>query len=156
MGSLFSTINSYILQLCQKHCHSHWYIPRSTSYSDTTKHYYNAATLLKNSKLFFWKCAVKNSEIYRKDLLIELILSRLKAYKLQPSVIAVFKIQEIHKDQLRISCSKQLFRKPQEGLQVYFNPIQDGLFRGCSRLICHIYHTTMKLGTVIPYLKQIQ
>ena len=43
-----------------------------------------------------------------------------------------------------------------------FNPIQDGLFRGCSGIrggggkrpalpkICNIYPTMMKLGTVIP------
>ena len=43
-----------------------------------------------------------------------------------------------------------------------FNPIQDGLFQGCSRMgegggkktplrkICHTYPTMMKLGTVIP------
>ena len=48
-----------------------------------------------------------------------------------------------------------------------FNPIQDGHFRGCSRMaggrqkgllpkITHIYPTMMKLGTVIPYLKEIQ
>ena len=46
------------------------------------------------------------------------------------------------------------------------NPIQDGQFRGCSRMggdkkaplpkICHTYPTIMKLGTVIPYLKKIQ
>ena len=43
--------------------------------------------------------------------------------------------------------------------------MQDGLFRGCSRMgvtknaplpkIYHIYPTMMKLGTVIPYLKKI-
>ena len=48
----------------------------------------------------------------------------------------------------------------------YFNPIQDGLFRGNSRIgetkkallpnICHTYPTMMKLGTVVPYLKKIQ
>ena len=50
----------------------------------------------------------------------------------------------------------------------FVNPIQDGLFRGCSwvgrggakRLalpkICHTYPTMMKLGTVIPYPKKIQ
>ena len=48
-----------------------------------------------------------------------------------------------------------------------FNPIENGLFRGCSRIgggakrsilpkICHTYPTMMKLGTVIPYLKKIQ
>ena len=47
-----------------------------------------------------------------------------------------------------------------------FNPIQDGLFRGCSRMggakkaplpkICHTYPTMMKLDTVIPYPKKIQ
>ena len=47
-----------------------------------------------------------------------------------------------------------------------FNPIQDGHFRGCSRMwgakrfplpkICHRYPTMMKLGTVIPYLKKIK
>ena len=53
------------------------------------------------------------------------------------------------------------------GFEVYFNPIQDGHFRGCSRMgggggkpllpkICHKYPTMMKLGTVIPYLKKIQ
>ena len=46
------------------------------------------------------------------------------------------------------------------------NPIQDGLFRGCSRMggdkkaplpkIHHTYSAMMKLGTVIPYLKKIQ
>ena len=50
------------------------------------------------------------------------------------------------------------------------NPIQNGLFRGCSRIrggggglggerlplpkICPTYPTMMKLGTVIPYLKE--
>ena len=43
------------------------------------------------------------------------------------------------------------------------NPIQDGLFRCCSRMrgqkgplpkICHTYPTVMKLGTVIPYPKR--
>ena len=47
--------------------------------------------------------------------------------------------------------------------------IQDGLFRGCSRMgegggqkgpplpkICHTYSTMIKLGTDIPYLKKIQ
>ena len=50
----------------------------------------------------------------------------------------------------------------------FFNPIQDGLFRGCSRMgggagkksplpkICRTYPTMMKLGTVIPYLKKLQ
>ena len=48
----------------------------------------------------------------------------------------------------------------------FFNPIQDGLFRGCSRMgggqkgplpkICHTYPTMMKLGTIIPYPKKIQ
>ena len=43
------------------------------------------------------------------------------------------------------------------------NPIQDGSFRGCSRMvgaakrlplpkICHRYPKIMKLGTVVPYL----
>ena len=48
------------------------------------------------------------------------------------------------------------------------NPIQDGHFRGCSRMgegaqkgtplpkICHTYPTMMKLDTVVPYLKKIQ
>ena len=49
------------------------------------------------------------------------------------------------------------------------NPIQDGLFRGCSRWggrgggkkapltkIFHTYPTVMKLGTVIPCLKKTQ
>ena len=50
------------------------------------------------------------------------------------------------------------------------NPIQDGPFRGCSRMgggeggakrpplpkICHTYPIKMKLGTVIPYLKKIK
>ena len=44
------------------------------------------------------------------------------------------------------------------------NTIQDGPFRSCSWMggqpplpkICHAYPTMMKLGTVIPYLKQIQ
>ena len=46
------------------------------------------------------------------------------------------------------------------------NPIQDGHFRGCSRMggskktplpkICHTYPTMMKLGKVIPYSEKIQ
>ena len=48
------------------------------------------------------------------------------------------------------------------------NPIQDGHFRGCSRMgrgqkkpsslpkICHTYPTIMKIGTVMPYLKKMQ
>ena len=40
------------------------------------------------------------------------------------------------------------------------NPIQDGLFCGCSWMalpkICHTYPAMMKLGTVIPYLKKIK
>ena len=53
----------------------------------------------------------------------------------------------------------------------WFNPIQDGLFRVCSRnggggeggqkgpslpKICCTNPTVMKLGAVIPYLKEIQ
>ena len=49
-----------------------------------------------------------------------------------------------------------------------FNPVQDGIFLGCSRMgwgiakrphlpkICCTYPTMMKHGTVIPYLKEIQ
>ena len=41
----------------------------------------------------------------------------------------------------------------------YINPIQDGLFRGCSRTGGSggegAFFTMMKLGTVIPYLKKI-
>ena len=50
-----------------------------------------------------------------------------------------------------------------------FNPIQDGLFRDCSRMgeggrafwptlrkICHTNPTMMKLGTVIPYPRKFQ
>ena len=47
-----------------------------------------------------------------------------------------------------------------------FNPIQDGHFRGCSRMgggqkgpfpkICRTYPALMKLSTVIPNLKKIQ
>ena len=45
-----------------------------------------------------------------------------------------------------------------------FSSIQDGYFRGCSRMgkgpsfpkICHTHPTMMKLGTVTPYLKKIQ
>ena len=47
------------------------------------------------------------------------------------------------------------------------NPIQDGPFRGCSRMeggaqkgllpkICHTCPTTMKFDTPIPYIKKIQ
>ena len=46
----------------------------------------------------------------------------------------------------------------------YFNRIQDGPFRGCSRMAnetpfpknCFIYPTMMKLGTFMPYLKEIR
>ena len=46
------------------------------------------------------------------------------------------------------------------------SPIQDGHFLGCSQMgggerlllpkICHTYPAMIKLGTVIPYLKNIQ
>ena len=51
---------------------------------------------------------------------------------------------------------------PESSLMKFFNPIQDGLFRGCSKMregvggqkdlltkICHTYLTIIKLGTVI-------
>ena len=51
-------------------------------------------------------------------------------------------------------------------LEVVVNPIQDGLFWGCSRIgggqkgppsLKSVTHPTMmKLGTVIPYQKKIQ
>ena len=57
-------------------------------------------------------------------------------------------------------------------IQLSLNPIQDGHFRGCSRMggetkrptlpkichryPCHRYPTMMELGTVIPYFKKIQ
>ena len=52
-------------------------------------------------------------------------------------------------------------------ISFFFNPLQDGHFRGCSRMggpksspplpkICHRYPTMMKLATVIPYLKKIR
>ena len=51
-------------------------------------------------------------------------------------------------------------------LEQNINPIQDGLFRGCSRMggpfwgplfkICHTYPTMMKRGTVKPYLRKTQ
>ena len=55
----------------------------------------------------------------------------------------------------------------QNMFSINFNPIQDGLFWGFSRMegggkkaplpkICHTYPTIMKLGTVIPYPKKIQ
>ena len=46
---------------------------------------------------------------------------------------------------------------------IYINPIQDGLFWGCSGMakrphpkICYTYPTMMKPGTFIPYLKRIR
>ena len=58
------------------------------------------------------------------------------------------------------------FRKRVKMAVYCINPIQDGLFWGCSRMevakmaplpkLCHRYPTMMKLGTVIPYLKEIQ
>ena len=57
-------------------------------------------------------------------------------------------------------------RRRTQGSFQYLSPIQDGHFRGCSRMeggkkapipkTCHTYPTMMKLGTVIPYLKKIQ
>ena len=53
-------------------------------------------------------------------------------------------------------------------MKLSINPIQDGLFWDCSRMgeakkpppalpkICCTYPTMMKLGIVIPYLKEIQ
>ena len=53
-----------------------------------------------------------------------------------------------------------------QSLKLYFNPIQNGPFRGCSRVgggkkapipkICHTYPTLMQPGIVISYLKKIQ
>ena len=49
-------------------------------------------------------------------------------------------------------------------LYEHINPIQDGPFRGYSRMggqkaplpkVCHTYPTMMKLGPVVPYLKNI-
>ena len=45
--------------------------------------------------------------------------------------------------------------------KINLNPIQDGLFRDCSRMggeqkLCYIYLILMKLDTFIPYLKKIQ
>ena len=50
---------------------------------------------------------------------------------------------------------------------ITFNPIQHGVFRGCSRMgggafwpalpkIRHTFPTMMKLSTIIPYLRKIQ
>ena len=51
--------------------------------------------------------------------------------------------------------------------EIFLNPIQDGFFQGCSRMggeakrplvpkICRTNPAMIKLGTVIPYLKEIQ
>ena len=50
--------------------------------------------------------------------------------------------------------------------EIWVNPIEDGLFPGCSRMrgwekstflkFCHTYPIIMKLDTVAPYLKTIQ
>ena len=55
---------------------------------------------------------------------------------------------------------------PSYRLLYYLNSIQDGPFRGCSRMgvgqkaplpkIFHTYPTMMKLGIIIPYLKKTQ
>ena len=61
------------------------------------------------------------------------------------------------------SCQLLLSAKQTRGL----NPIENGLFQGCSRMgegakghpllkICHAYDTIMQISTVIPYLKKIQ
>ena len=60
---------------------------------------------------------------------------------------------------------KHLFRRTSaNGCFRFVDPIQNGLFRGCLRMgggflapkICRTYPTMMTLGTVIPYLRQIQ
>ena len=49
----------------------------------------------------------------------------------------------------------------------YFNPIQHGIFGGCSQMgrranrphipkVCHTFPTMIKLGTLTPYPKKIQ
>ena len=69
--------------------------------------------------------------------------------------------------QLHMTIHYQSFDDVWEVRGVFLNPIQDGLFRGCSRMgrggtrvtipkIYHTYPAMMKLGTVIPYLKKIQ
>ena len=63
-------------------------------------------------------------------------------------------------NEIKISDSLNIFKHK-------INPIQDGLFRGCSRMgegaflarlpkICHAYPAMMKPGKVISYLRKIQ
>ena len=64
----------------------------------------------------------------------------------------------VHKLYLTSDLKKEIIKE--------VNPIQDGLFQTCSRMegaqkgplpkICHTYPIMMKLGTVTPYLKNIQ
>ena len=49
-----------------------------------------------------------------------LCLSKLQAYKLQPSVLRIFKIQKICKITSAVAALNSFSEKPQEGLEVYF------------------------------------
>ena len=61
---------------------------------------------------------------------------------------------------------QKIFSSIHDNQETYLNPVQDGLFWGCSRMggtkrpplpkICHAYPTMMKLRIVVPYLKKIQ
>ena len=70
------------------------------------------------------------------------------------------KCKKIQKTQTQVSkCAICGSRKSR-----FINPIQDGPFRGCSRMggafwppkIGHTYPSIMKLGIVIPYPEKIQ
>ena len=103
------------------------------------------------SHIFFKMGVFKNFAVFTGKLLCwSLFLIKLQAFRCLSVNIA---------KSLRVA----LFTKHLRWLllQMFcFNPIQDGLFRGCFfgplPKICHTDPTMMKLGTVIPYLRKVQ
>ena len=106
--------------------------------------------------MFFEMGVLKNFAVFTgKPLCWSLFLIKQQAFRCLPVNIAKSLRAALFTEHLRWLL-----------LQMFcFNPIQDGYFRGCSRMggpfsplpkICHTYPTMMKLGTVIPYLKKVQ
>ena len=109
-------------------------------------------------RLVFKSCEESRKNNLRLNYIVLLRIIRLESFKLQPHKIDKH-IQTIGR-LLRTNCLSVF----DHFVELVLNPIQDGLFRGYSRMggkkvphpkICHT-SCTMKLGIIIPYLKKIQ
>ena len=110
-------------------------------------------------RLVFKSCEESRKNNLRLNYIVLLRIIRLESFKLQPHKIEKH-IQTIGR-LLRTNCLSVF----DHFVELVLNPIQDGPFRGCSRMggkkvphpkICHTYPAIMKLGIIIPYLKKIQ